>query len=68
MLAKALSCAVVGLDSALVGVEVGLSIGLKSFQIVETEHRALFSSHSQMPRIDEKSRLGKKRRSLAALG
>ncbi len=34
MLAKALSCAVVGLDSALVEVEVDLSPGLPSFQIV----------------------------------
>jgi magnesium chelatase family protein len=32
MLAKALSCAVVGLDSALVEVEVDLSPGLPSFQ------------------------------------
>lgn len=34
MLSKALSCAVVGLDSALVEVEVDLSPGLPSFQIV----------------------------------
>lgn len=34
MLAKALSCAVVGLDSALVEVEVDLSAGLPSFMIV----------------------------------
>ncbi len=34
MLAKALCCAVVGLDSALVEVEVDLSPGLPSFQIV----------------------------------
>ncbi len=34
MLAKALSCAVVGLDSALVEVEVDLSPGLPSFAIV----------------------------------
>ena len=34
MLAKALSCAVVGLESALVEVEVDLSPGLPSFQIV----------------------------------
>jgi magnesium chelatase family protein len=34
VLAKALSCAVVGLDSALVEVEVDLSPGLPSFQIV----------------------------------
>jgi magnesium chelatase family protein len=34
LLAKALSCAVVGLDSALVEVEVDLSPGLPSFQIV----------------------------------
>lgn len=34
MLAKALSCAVVGLDSALVEVEVDISAGLPSFQIV----------------------------------
>ncbi|HEY8686032.1 MAG TPA: hypothetical protein VIO57_10540 [Chloroflexota bacterium] len=38
MLAKALSCAVVGLDSALVEVEVDLSPGLPSFQIVGMEH------------------------------
>ena len=34
VLAKALSCAVVGLDSALVEVEVDLSPGLPSFQKV----------------------------------
>ena len=34
MLAKALSCAVIGLESALVEVEVDLSPGLPSFQIV----------------------------------
>ncbi|GAC1335318.1 MAG: YifB family Mg chelatase-like AAA ATPase [Chloroflexota bacterium] len=34
MLAKALSCAVVGLESALVEVEVDLSAGLPAFQIV----------------------------------
>jgi magnesium chelatase family protein len=34
VLAKALSCAVVGLDSALVEVEVDLSPGLPSFAIV----------------------------------
>ncbi|HEX6510444.1 MAG TPA: YifB family Mg chelatase-like AAA ATPase [Chloroflexota bacterium] len=34
MLSKSLSCAVVGLDSALVEVEVDLSPGLPSFQIV----------------------------------
>lgn len=34
MLSKALSCAVVGLDSALVEVEVDLSPGLPSFQVV----------------------------------
>jgi magnesium chelatase family protein len=34
MLAKALSCAVVGLESALVEVEVDLSSGLPSFQVV----------------------------------
>src|SRR5579884_3327816 len=34
VLAKALSCAVVGLESALVEVEVDLSPGLPSFQIV----------------------------------
>ena len=34
MLAKSVSCAVVGLDSALVEVEVDLSPGLPSFQIV----------------------------------
>ncbi|MGH2447485.1 MAG: YifB family Mg chelatase-like AAA ATPase [Chloroflexota bacterium] len=34
MLAKALSCAVVGLESALVEVEIDLSPGLPSFQIV----------------------------------
>ena len=38
MLAKALSCAVVGLDSALVEVEVDLSPGLPSFQIVGMEY------------------------------
>ena len=34
MLARALSCAVVGLDSALVEVEVDLSQGLPAFTIV----------------------------------
>ena len=34
MLAKALSCAVIGLESALVEVEVDLSPGLPSFQIL----------------------------------
>jgi hypothetical protein len=38
VLAKALSCAVVGLDSALVEVEVDLSPGLPSFQIVGREY------------------------------
>ena len=57
MLAKALSCAVVGLDSALVEVEVDLSPGLPSFQIVGTEY--LYPSQLQGSHVSCIARLGR---------
>lgn len=48
MLAKVMSCAVVGLDGALVEVEVDISTGLPSFQVVGLPDKAVQESRERV--------------------
>jgi len=49
MLAKVLSCAVVGLEGAIVEVEVDISLGLPSFTIVGLPDTAVQEARERVP-------------------